>query len=294
MQPSDPMRNDIADLVDLDRYPIHDPKGRGRDLVMLCREQLGRIGASNLDGFLLPSAIEAMVAESKTLEPLAHRTRGNKGTAYLEPPDETLPEDHPRRRMQTTSVGAIAYDLVPAKSPLRRLYESPVLLAFLAQALDKGPLYRYADPLGALNIAVMGDGDHLMWHFDQTDFVVSLLLQDCDSGGDFEFVPNIRRLGEENYGKVKRLLDGDPSGVVRLDAKPGTLALFQGRYSIHRVSPIQGPTPRYIALLGYDTKPGTMSSDRLKQRRYGRIHPKGQEPAVATAPALADSGSGGY
>lgn len=286
------MKTDIADLVDLDRFPIHDPKGKGRDLVALCREQLGQIGASNLDGFLRPAAIEAMVAEAKALAPLAHRNQGSKGTAYLEPPDDTLPEDHPRRRQQTTSVGAVAYDLVPAKSPLRRLYESPVLLEFLAQALDKGELYRYADPLGALNIAVMGDGEHLMWHFDQTDFVVSILLQDCEAGGDFEFVPNIRRPGEENYGKVKRLLDGDTSGVVRLDAKPGTLALFQGRHSIHRVSPIEGRTPRYIALLGYDTKPGTMSSDRLKQRRYGRIHPKGQEPAGA--PALADTGSGGY
>jgi hypothetical protein len=292
------MKNDIADLVDLDRYPIHDPRGDGRALVALCRAQLGQIGASNLDGFLKPAAIEAMVAEAKALAPLAHRNQGSKGTAYLEPPDETLAEDHPRRRQQTTSVGAIAYDLVPAKSPLRRLYESPVLLEFLAKALDKGELYRYADPLGALNIAVMGDGEHLMWHFDQTDFVVSILLQDCEAGGDFEFVPNIRRPGEENYGKVKRLLDGDTTGVVRLDAKPGTLALFQGRHSIHRVSPIQGPTPRYIALLGYDTKPGTMSSDRLKQRRYGRVHPKGQEPPPtadrAAAPALADTGAGGY
>jgi hypothetical protein len=27
-----------------------------------------------------------------------------------------------------------------------------------------------------------------------------------------------------------------------------------------------------IALLGYDTKPGTMSSDGLKLSRYGRTH----------------------
>lgn len=291
MQPGKAMQNDIADLVDLDRYPIHDPKGKGRGLVEECRRQLGAIGAYNIDDFLRPGAIQAMVAEAKGLEPLAHRTKGNTGTAYLEAPDEAQPEDHPRRRIQTTSVGAIAYDLVPAKSPLRRLYESPVLIEFLTEALGLGPLYRYADPLGGLNIAVMGDADHLLWHFDQADFVVSILLQDCEAGGDFEFVPNIRRPGEENYGKVKRLLDGDQSEVVRLDAKPGTLALFQGRYSIHRVSPIQGRTPRYIALLGYDTKPGTMSSDRLKQRRYGRIHPKGQGPGDgALAPAITEPG----
>lgn len=277
----------IADLVDLSRYPIHEPDGAGKALVADCRRQLDLTGACNLDGFLLPAAVAAMAAEAGRLQPLAHRTPNSKATAYLEAPDETQAEDHPRRRLQATSVGAIAYDLIPAASPLRRLYESPELIAFLEAALGKGRLHRYADPLGALNIAVMAEGEHLLWHFDQTDFVVSILLQDCERGGDFEYVPNIRKPGEENYGKVKRLLDGDRSGVVRLDAKPGTLALFQGRYSIHRVSPIEGRTPRYIALLGYDTKPGTMSTDRLKLRRYGRTGPVG-----APAAAMADDGRG--
>jgi hypothetical protein len=37
------------------------------------------------------------------------------------------------------------------------------------------------------------------------------------------------------------------------------------------VSPVVGATPRLVALLGYDTKPGTMSSDLLKEVRYGRV-----------------------
>ena len=49
-----------------------------------------------------------------------------------------------------------------------------------------------------------------------------------------------------------------------------TLLVFAGRYSLHRVSPIAGSTARLVALLGYDTKPGTMSSDLLKEVRYGR------------------------
>ncbi|MCK6451988.1 MAG: hypothetical protein L6R19_14205 [Alphaproteobacteria bacterium] len=280
--------NDFADLVDLARYPIHEPHGAGRALVEECRRQLGDTGACNLDGFLLPASVAAMAAEARGLEHLAHRTPNSRGTAYLDAPDESVAEDHPRRRLQPTSVGAIAYDLIPAASPLRRLYESPALIAFLEAALGKGRLYRYADPLGALNIAVMTQGESLLWHFDQTDFVVSILLQECERGGDFEYVPNIRTPDEENYLRVKRLLDGGRSGIVRLDARPGTLALFQGRYSIHRVTPVEGRTPRYIALLGYDTKPGTMSSDRLKQRRYGRTGPR-----VAGAAAAAED-RGGY
>jgi hypothetical protein len=47
----------------------------------------------------------------------------------------------------------------------------------------------------------------------------------------------------------------------------------EGRHSLHRVSPIHGDTPRYVALFGYDTKPDTMSSDLLKQIRYVRTEP---------------------
>jgi hypothetical protein len=51
---------------------------------------------------------------------------------------------------------------------------------------------------------------------------------------------------------------------------PGTLMLFEGRWSLHRVTPIRGTVPRYVGLFGYDTAPGTMSSELLKLVRYGR------------------------
>ena len=47
--------------------------------------------------------------------------------------------------------------------------------------------------------------------------------------------------------------------------------LFNGRYSLHKVSPIGGDVPRYVALLAYDTKRGTDSSEALKLVRYGRL-----------------------
>ena len=142
---------------------------------------------------------------------------------------------------------------------------------FIAAVMDRGPLYRYADPLGALNLAVMVQGDELQWHFDQTDFVVSLAIQDAEGGGDFECAPLIRSADDECYPAVKRVLEGGSEEVVRLPMTPGTLLIFEGRNSIHRVSPIAGPTPRLVALLAYDTKPGTNSTDVLKLSRYGRV-----------------------
>jgi hypothetical protein len=144
--------------------------------------------------------------------------------------------------------------------------------------LERGPIYRYADPFGALNLAVMGEGDQLQWHFDQTDFVVSLAVQSAEHGGDFEVVPRIRSAQDERYDDVAAVLSGDRTRVETLPMRPGTLLVFEGRYSLHRVSPIEGSRWRHVGLLAYDTKPGTMGSDLLRADRYGRTE------AFATPP----------
>ena len=96
------------------------------------------------------------------------------------------PPDHPRLHFADYRVRAVAYDIMPVDSPLRRLYEWDPLKDLIEAVLGRGPIYRYADPFGALNLAVMGEGDQLQWHFDQTDFVVSLAIQSAERGGDFE------------------------------------------------------------------------------------------------------------
>ena len=210
-----------------------------------------------------------LVSEGDALSPLAYHSVVT-GTAYLEVPDATWPAGHPSRFFDKTSVGVVAYDQFPSDSPLRSLYESEVLKDFIGAALAKERLHRYADPMGALNLAVMGDGERLHWHYDQTDFVTSIALRDSERGGDFEYVPLIRSASDENYPRVKRLFDGDMEGVVHVPMHPGTLLLFEVRNSIHRVTPIEGKTTRLVALLAYDTKPGTRNSKVLQMARYGR------------------------
>ena len=163
-------------------------------MVDQARAQLAATGAVELPGFVNPAGVDALVADAETLAPRAHHSEG-VGTAYLEYPDFSLPDDHPRLTWNHYAVGAVAYDLIPADSLLRRIYEWPPLLGLVEAILDRGPLYRYADPFGALNLAVMGEGDELQWHFDQTDFVVSLAIQTAETGGDFEVVPRIRSVG---------------------------------------------------------------------------------------------------
>ena len=170
------------------------------------------------------------------------------------------------------------YDLIPRSSPLRRLYEWDPLTDLVSAVLGRGPLHRYSDPFGALNLAVMGEGDELQWHFDQTDFVVSLAIQTAGEGGNFEVAPLIRSAGDERYGDVAAVLEGNTAGVRTIAMNPGTLLVFEGRNSLHRVSPISGTRLRHVGLLAYDTKPGTTGSELLRMSRYGRTEPFEEPP----------------
>jgi hypothetical protein len=262
---------DPSALVDVARYPVLDSNAAEfRALTARCRAQLDETGCCILPGFLRPDAVERAVDEARSLVPVGHHSEVATGTAYLEIPDPSWPEGHARTLTGPTTLSAVAYDLFPPESIIRRLYEWDPLMEFLATALGKPRLYRYADPLGALNLAVMAEGDQLWWHFDQTDFVVSLALQDAEQGGDFEYVPMIRTSDDERYDAVADVLRGARDGVVRVPMEPGTLMLFEGRRSVHQVTPIEGATPRLVGLLAYDTKPGTESSELLKLVRYGR------------------------
>ena len=270
MQAAEQSMTSPAELVDLKRYPILDlSSDAARALARNCRAQLDQTGACELPGFLKPEAVAVLVREADELSSVAFHSVA-RGTPYLERPDPALPEDHPRRILDDTSVGVVAYDQFPPDSAMRRLFEWDVLMEFIAAALGKEKLYRYADPFGALNLAVMGDGERLHWHYDMTDFVTSIALRAADHGGDFEYVPLIRSATDENYPRVQRLLLGSKDGVVRVPMHSGTLLLFEGRNSIHRVTPISGKTTRLVALLAYDTKPGTRSSKLLQMSRYGR------------------------
>ncbi|MDX2168111.1 MAG: hypothetical protein SF182_13640 [Deltaproteobacteria bacterium] len=261
---------DPSTLVDLTRYPILDPHGAAMHAVLQwTRAELAARGACEVPCFLSPAGLEAIRTDARRLAPRAYRSEGY-GTAYLEVPDFELSPDHPRRYLERAAVGVVAYDMFPAESPMRRLYEWEPFMRFIEAVLQRGPLFRYADPLGALNLAVMTEGDQLQWHFDQTDFVVSLAVQDAEEGGDFEVAPRIRSAQDERYDAVGRVLHGAREDVVRLPMTPGTLLIFEGRHSIHRVSQIQGPTPRLVGLLAFDTKPGTRSTELLQLARYGR------------------------
>ena len=65
----------LAEIVDLDRYPIHElDSDAGRALVEHARSALQAVGACDLRGFLRPEAIEAAVASALSVHDRAYRT----------------------------------------------------------------------------------------------------------------------------------------------------------------------------------------------------------------------------
>ena len=261
---------DYADVVDLDTYPIHELDSvRGQELLSRCRAELAERGVCNLPGFLRPEAVAAMVELAGQLADKAWHS-DQTHTVYFEPVDPDVPADHPRAFQVRSAKRGIAYDYIPADAPMRRLYESDDLTRFIAAVLGKSVLHRSADPLDALQMTTFRPGDELGWHFDRSEFSVTVMYQQSSEGGGFDYCPGLRTADDQRYADVQRVLLGDESCAVRLPSSPGSLAVFQGQYAMHRVEPVAGDIPRINSVLTYGERPDMVLNDLTSQLFYGR------------------------
>lgn len=263
-------------MVNLAQYPIDDlARPEAARLVAESCRSFAKTGLCILPAFIRPEAIRSLVAETSKVTDRAYYCR-NTHNAYLEPDNAAYPPEHPRRRRGETFVGSIAYDLFPEHSALRELYGWDPLKDFIAAVLDKPVLYRFADPLGACSVNVFRDGGRHAWHFDEAEFTVTLMLQAPERGGSFEYVPGIRGRDDE-YEIVDRVMDGHRDGVVELPFTPGTLLIFGGRNTLHRVTDVTGDRPRLVPVLCYSVVPNLKNSDAVRKLFWGRT---GKEATV--------------
>jgi hypothetical protein len=258
-------------IVDLGRYPVDRiDSAEGEALVESAREALHAVGACDLPGFLLPEAVSAAVASALSVRSKAYRTEQTHDIEFSGLAADSLAADDPRRTRIRSGKEGTALDDIPADSPVRALYESEEMLAFIGAALEIDPVFRSEDPLGALNYMYYAPGDELGWHFDGADFVVTLLLQAPEAGGTFEFAPMLRSEDDRNDEGVRALLGGDRSRIRTMSGEPGTLALFRGHWSPHRVTPVEGSRVRINAVLSYAGAPGHRLGEETYRLFYGR------------------------
>ena len=257
---------DLHDIVDLNRFPIADA-----DFRATCKRDFDETGVFVMPGFVRAPAIEAIRDEG-----LTHKDKVFKSTqqhnVYLTPEDGAYPKDHARNRLVTSSKGCITDDLMPETSALRVLYNDPVFRGFLCDVLGEAALHAYADPLSSINLHFAERGEELGWHFDNSSFAITLMVQAPEAGGQFEYVSAVRDAdaGEMGFDRVDAILDGK-TPVETLKAQAGTLVFFRGRNSIHRVAPNAGERTRILAVLAYNAEPGIALSEAARMTFYGRL-----------------------
>ncbi len=260
------MSNTLEQIIRLDDHQLDQSRFQSR-----CKQSLDENGLLVLHDFLTSDTIESIQKEAKAQQRLAYYT-ADQHTAYLEPVDPDFPTDHPKNRLVSSSKGCITDDQVPTGSALRILYDAPLFREFLCAVLNEKQLFEYADPLSSINIHYADKNQELGWHFDNSSFAITLLIQEPDDGGQFKYVSNVRDAdqGDMNYALVGKVMD-DAIPSETLVMKAGTLVLFRGRNSIHKVTPVRGETTRILAVLAYNSEPNISLSESARMTFFGRL-----------------------
>lgn len=260
----------MKDILNLERYPLDRPDDPAcLALVDRCRQDLAEQGLFSLHRLVRPEAIEAC---AQTLVPRFAQAHIHKRAhnVYFLKQVPGLPDDHPALRMVETQHQTLCADLV-TDSIVTRVYEWEPLQAFIARVLDMPRLYAMEDPLARINVMGYRAGEGLNWHFDRSHFTTTLLIQSPEVGGELEYRYNLRSPDEPNYEGVARVLAGEDPQVRVLPLAPGTLNVFLGKNTLHRVSPPQGPRARVVAIFSYYDRPSVRFSPEEQMGFYGRV-----------------------
>jgi len=260
------MTHPLAEIVDVSRFPLGSDQFRAE-----CKCTLDKNGALVLRNFMQPAAIASVLNEGKKHQHLAFYTVNNHNI-YLTQPNNDYPSGHPRNRLVSSSKGCITDDQIPDDSVLRKLYDACEFREFLCAILGESELYEYADSLSSINLHYADEGQELAWHFDNSSFAITLMIQNPEDGGEFEFVKDVRDAdsGAMGFQQAGQVLAGEIT-TEKLAMEPGALVLFRGRNSMHRVTPVIGERTRMLVVLAYNTEPGVSLSESARMTFYGRL-----------------------
>jgi len=263
----------MKEIINLETYPINNTGSiKYRELINYTRKQLNEDGCCVLSNFIKSDSIQRMKDEvDKKLSKIYFTN--DKHNPYFTKDDKMLTENHPKRIFSVRQSGYLNSDNLEKDSDLNKFYDLEAMLKFVSDSLEVFPLYKWADPLGKNPYSVMHTNHYFPWHFDGNEFTLSILVQKAEKGGLFEYAPDIRSKDNENFEEVTKVLKGDRKKVKSLDLKPGDLQIFKGRFSMHRVTKIEGKISRYIALPCYVKDPLKINKPEHSKQVYGKALP---------------------
>lgn len=269
---------ELGDLVDLARHPIDRPDSAGYSASLAdARAGMAATGCAVVPGLVRPDAVRMMSAEVGLMKAATHYST-TAMNPYFSAADDSLPAQHPVNVMIERSSGFIPRDAFARGSKISLLWQSAELIAFLAAILEMPRIHPYADPLAGLTINVLDPGQQFPWHYDTNDFAVTVLLDEADEGGIFEYIPEIRSGSNENYDMVSRAQNEHHPGVISLELRPGDMQVFRGRNSLHRVTRVgEGSNARHTAILAYTAEADVIGRLERTRQLFGRVLPVHEE-----------------
>jgi|SRR5450759_4846572 hypothetical protein len=260
----------IKDLLDLDRHPLDRlDSPEGEQLIDRCKADMAANGMFNLEGLVKPGAIATALSELDPLIESSSYRHARRHNIYFKKDNPGLAPDHPALRQFETVNYTLCADQL-AGTVVARIYEWQPLPAFVARVLGKPRLFLMDDPLAKVNVMAYGPGEALNWHFDRSQFTTTLLIRAAASGGDFEYRSGLRSDTDPNYDGVARMLRGEDPNVSRMSLAAGTLNVFAGKNTAHRVTPVQGARSRVVAVFSYYDNPGITFNSAERIGFYGR------------------------
>ena len=282
------MENSLSDIVNLNQYPIHDLNSKiYNELTAHCKSELDAIGCCVIPNFIKPDSINKMLKEISSKRDRVFWS-DESHNPYFSKRDDSLPNIHPVNTFGARNNGYLNGDLIPENSDLHFLYHTEELKNLVSNCLGIHPLFHWADPLAKNVYNCMDPGNCFPWHFDSNEFTLSILIQKAEEGCNFEYVPNLRKPNDENFDGVKKVLNGDRENVRVVKLEVGDLQIFKGRFSMHRVSKVEGNTTRYIALPTYTLDGWRVNTPEHSRVVYGKVLPIHYERNVKRADSLKD------
>ena len=259
-------------MINYRRYPLDRLDSiEAKKWINEVQKQLKKDGSCQFPKFIEAESLEIMAQQANSIAHLAY-----PGPSEVSPyffnyqlgEDQDLPFDHPLKRKGKRKLAQVATDLIPERHLLSQLHRNVQMTQFLGAVIGQ-PVYRNADPYQSLNISVMDEGGCQQWHFDGGNMVTTLLLQEPENGGLFQYAPAIRSEEDEHFDEVKAVLDGNSNRVKEIKLDAGMLSLFRGHYSLHRVTEVIGKRKRLQAILGYNTQKGYIGKKESSILHYG-------------------------
>ena len=248
-------------------------------------------GAAIFPQILTEEALQSCIHDAQAQEDTAFTT-DDVHTAYLCPVNPNVSPRSIQNFEMKTQVASIAFDELGTESTLADFYRQPALRELVARVVGKQEIYLSEDPLGCCSINVFRPGYHHSFHFDESEFSTTLMLQEASdrSSGLFQYTNPLRESPHDMaLSLVAATIQTYDETVVSdhpfdeqsevipplhtLDFQAGTLSIFAGSKSLHRVTRVHGTCSRLVAVLTFASVPGFRNSAAVQKLFWGRSVP---------------------